>query len=392
MAGIANVLLDVQNLLLTAHPTLLFSINVGSGEIVWGEAPPGIVWVILGASHNPAEKVAGRNRSVLTRNVNVVGHVWGADLDHLELLVDDTIASLHRVAHANLAFGGEEWPEMGEADGHRALVKFSIAMPVIERKFVHSVRADDDLSVMATPTKVVVTYDETTFPQTLGLTGFWRDFAGGVWSGTPAAGSSGTKSIAPAQGGALVGDLNGRGIASFSATDDGTDPIATSGYFESSFGIGDVIGTSSFSMWCLAKMDSLGDMYAAFIRDNGDNIQLSTGVSIGGMNTHALIWSTPQDEYTAASGNVNAGEWFMVQCRHDGTLLSVRINGGSWDSVPSPPVEDLSSPFKVGFGLTNQGEPLSFSIAEFGVTDQKFDDATFDSIREYARCRYDLDV
>lgn len=391
MAGITQLLASAEQLLSTVHPELQFA--VGERELDRHSTPPRIVWIVNGASHSAAEKIKGSNRSVLTRGVDVIAHVWATNLETLEELVDDTIAALYRVAHGSIQFGGEEWPATDDAHyGLVALIRFAVSAPVVERKFVHMPRANDDRLVKVTPEKVETQYLETDITLVLPMSALWRDFDGGSWDGAASIAIPGSRVMVPAFGGATVESLNGRKVASFSAVDGGGDDFVLSGHFQSDFAIEEIIGASSFSTWCLAKVAAPDDAYVSFLRDDGDNFQLSAGVPIGGANTHALIWSTSLNGYVDAPGSLVAGQWTLIQCRHNGSSLSLRMNGGPWSTVPSGPVEDLSEAFSIGFGAAMEGAPLAFSIAELGTSKECFDDAIFDSIREYVSNRYALSV
>lgn len=379
MAGIAKVLSEVQDLLLVVHPRLIFSI--GNREIDRHGSPPRIVWVVLGAGHGAAEKIAGRNRSILTRNVDVIAHVWASDIDELELLVDDTISAVHRVAHGSLAFGGEEWPDTDDASsGLVALLKFSISAPVVERKFVRPVRDEDDRSTLVTPTKLITRYDDVSFTERLGLTGHWRDFTGGTWNGTTSAGPSGARALTPVGSGAATSTLNGRGIAT----------LTTAGHFTTGLPLSDFVNASTFSMWALVKIDTVDSANIFVVSDADEYLLLSSLTPTPALQKMFVgNWSDASGDYDDARVDLTLGSWMLLQARFNGSTIQVRANGAPWvtETTTVSAIESLGANLLIG---TSAGDATAFSLAEVGITNQRFDDATFDAVRGYTNWRYDL--
>lgn len=150
MAGIRTLLSEVEALLRIAYPTL--SVGFGASEVDWHGTPPRIVWIVTGAVHAAPEKPRTRMRSLLTRRVELVAHVWAADIDQLEALVDDTLVALYRTAHGSIDFAGEDWGEAEDAHhGKAAAVRFSVSAPVIERRFTKADRALDQAVTIGSP-------------------------------------------------------------------------------------------------------------------------------------------------------------------------------------------------------------------------------------------------
>jgi hypothetical protein len=150
MAGLAALLQDAEELLRVAYPKLQTSFH--ENTLDRQSSPPRIVWIIPGAQHSPAQKV-GRPRSLLTRDVSVVAHVWGTDLAELEALVEDTIGAIHRLTYGSVVFGGEEWPPVDDAHrGISAFLRFTVSGPVLERRFKVANRAADQNVTRATVT------------------------------------------------------------------------------------------------------------------------------------------------------------------------------------------------------------------------------------------------
>lgn len=158
MAGIAKLLELVVADLCVAYPKLVT--DMGEKAIARQTSPPRIVWVIPGAAHGPAAKI-GRPRSLLTRHLSVVAHVWGDGLAQLEELVEDTIVAVHKHAHGSVLFGGEDW--FTDADVHRgmaALLRMTFDGPVIERRFRKANRDADQRVTRVPITGVEVEIEE----------------------------------------------------------------------------------------------------------------------------------------------------------------------------------------------------------------------------------------
>ena len=134
MAGIQTLLTEIETELRAIHPQL--EASTGANHIGRHGTPPRIVWVVTTVAHAAAEKPKlAQGRSVLTRQIEVNAHVWGADLGSLEQLIDDTIVAIHHAAHGSVDFAGEDWIAAEEAhQGQAALLRFHLAMPVVEAR------------------------------------------------------------------------------------------------------------------------------------------------------------------------------------------------------------------------------------------------------------------
>lgn len=153
MAGIKALLALVETQLRVGYPALTTAFD--AREIDRHGEPPRIVWVVTGAAHAAPAKIAGRQKSLLTRRVQVVAHVWAGEVGALEELVDDAIVALHRVAHGCLDFDGEDWLATDDQDrGNVALLRFRVEVPVLERRFALTNRTDDQARTMARPTAI----------------------------------------------------------------------------------------------------------------------------------------------------------------------------------------------------------------------------------------------
>lgn len=143
MAGISALLASVEELLRVGYPTL--QLYFGTKGLDRQSSPPRVVWIIPSASHVASER-AGRKqaRTILTRQLEVIVHVWAGSTDQLEVLIEDIIAAFYRRAHTAVTFAGEEWlPDDDTHRGTAALLRLTVSSPVQERRFKTEDRADD---------------------------------------------------------------------------------------------------------------------------------------------------------------------------------------------------------------------------------------------------------
>ena len=105
--------------------------GIGAKEIARHDAPPRIIWVPADAQHSATEKSRTNPRQVLTRDVGIVAHCWGEDLDATEALVHALLYQRHKSTWGSITMRGEEWPEDAHVEsGLVALVRFSVKVPV----------------------------------------------------------------------------------------------------------------------------------------------------------------------------------------------------------------------------------------------------------------------
>lgn len=140
MSGRLSALFDELEKRLGAAYGGRLTFGRGAKALDQNDAPPRVVWLYPQAGHAPAQKVRDENnrrpleRAILTRQVQVIAHCWGADLDATEQLVHDVIAATHGLAWGSVGFGGEQWQPSSNAElGEVALLTMSVDIPVMRR-------------------------------------------------------------------------------------------------------------------------------------------------------------------------------------------------------------------------------------------------------------------
>lgn len=166
MAGLAGFLKQVEGLIRVAHPRVQLS-GLGTSKLDEHGSWPRVVWIVPGAGHVAPEKSKPGGRTdgtqILTRAVNIEGHLWGKDLEQVEALVDDTIAAIHRVGHGSVRFDGETWlPDDVIDDGLVVVVRCSIGARVMARRFEQANATTDTNFTTTKPTGLGV--DTTNAP------------------------------------------------------------------------------------------------------------------------------------------------------------------------------------------------------------------------------------
>lgn len=138
MSGRLSALFDELEGRLGAKYASKLTFGRGAKALDHNDAPPRVVWLYPRATHAAAQKVRDDRhtrpleRSLLTREVQIIAHCWGADLDETEQLVHDVIVATHKLAWGSVAFGGEEWPPNANAElGEVAFVTMSVQIPVM---------------------------------------------------------------------------------------------------------------------------------------------------------------------------------------------------------------------------------------------------------------------
>lgn len=131
--AISSILSAVEDQLDAWNSVYGDSILIGSEHVYAHDKPPRIVAVLRGGPGRPVVHGGANPKPVWTRSVEVEFHVWGADPDGAESLLNDLIAAIHAVAHGSAQFGGEEWPELnGEflALGRVVITRATFLVPV----------------------------------------------------------------------------------------------------------------------------------------------------------------------------------------------------------------------------------------------------------------------
>ena len=107
---------------------------VGEKHVFENGAPPRLVWVPGRDSFGPAEKGGTAPRQLRTRIARFDVHVWGADFEATEALVNDTIAAIYLMTRGSFELSEGEWVTAGEllAFGAVCILGVSFKIPVTE--------------------------------------------------------------------------------------------------------------------------------------------------------------------------------------------------------------------------------------------------------------------
>jgi hypothetical protein len=135
MAGkITDLVAELQTALAALHAGVVF--GFGAKDLDVHASPPRIVWVPTSVQHQAPEKRTTNPVAILTRRVQMVAHVWGADYDDTEAMVHNLLVRLRATAWGSIEMLGEEWIQPDNIDhGHAALVTFALSLPVHKRTY-----------------------------------------------------------------------------------------------------------------------------------------------------------------------------------------------------------------------------------------------------------------
>ncbi len=219
---------------------------------------------------------------------------------------------------------------------------------------------------------------------TLSLTGFWRaSYAASPWVGVPSAGSSGSRDLSEATNPPSAGAaINGLTPADF----DGTNDVLTN-----ATQMGTLLSASAWSCWALVNIDAINtnntDVWLndPIFNDSGAfwGIHLKSGGTV-----HAYQWDGAAK---SVSETIATGAWALVQAKYDGTNLRLRVNGGSWQSVAAGNIATTTGTLRVGLTPT-AGHAFDGRMADLGIANTAFSDATFDDLKSYINARYGLSL
>lgn len=132
---ITAVMADVTDLSGASIAGLTY--GVGRRELTLNASPPRVVWVRTGAQPGPPVKsrFPTGTRSIMTRAMDLVLHVWGADENATDLLVAAVLAACHRRWFGAWSYKGEAWedaPAQTDA-GEMAVVRITVDTAVLDR-------------------------------------------------------------------------------------------------------------------------------------------------------------------------------------------------------------------------------------------------------------------
>lgn len=232
---------------------------------------------------------------------------------------------------------------------------------------------------------------EENYPSVLPLTGWWRDFKTGIWSGAASTGLSSARPLTLISGTPTQSLLNGRGVANLTQAGTGSTGYITGDFFSANMPLSNFVKPSTFSLWCLAKISVQSPINTIhFLSDIEQYFIMARYGAIIPIRMQINVWGAGAADYTSAAINNDLADWTLLQARASGSTLSIRANAGTWvTNNTSAPIDVLSSSLIVG-GTSDTTTPAAYSIADVGISDQYFSDASFDKILAYAKNRYNL--
>jgi hypothetical protein len=227
---------------------------------------------------------------------------------------------------------------------------------------------------------------ETFDPATLALTSWWRaSYTASPWVGAASAGISGTRDLTEATNPPTAGAaVNGRTPAAF----DGTNDSLTAG--------GDLdtaVNAASGSGWALVKIASL--------RTNNPNSYENEAIIATVTNSYyqVVLKTTPEVIFSVfdgvshktASAPIATGTWTLVQWRHNGATVQIRVDSGAWVSTASGSVGAVTNAVKIG--VDPAGTRFYYGdIADIALTDAVLTDDEFNDVVSYINNRYGLSL
>lgn len=137
------------------------TIAIGRKELHRNVEPPRIVFERIGGDVAMTQDIGRQDiggtdgtRQLLTRNLTVKAHCWGATEEIAEQLMHNAIVAMHNVAQGSLLVGSEEWPnEATEGDttlGEEVTIEFGLQIPVVDALQVLALPADTDFASTGT--------------------------------------------------------------------------------------------------------------------------------------------------------------------------------------------------------------------------------------------------
>lgn len=228
-------------------------------------------------------------------------------------------------------------------------------------------------------------------PATLSLTGWWRgSYSGSPWSGNASAGSSSGRSLS-AENSPDVGSPQG-GFTSAFFVDSNNDRLTT--------GLGvsadNLVSLTAYTISMLIKpgagLNSIqSPVYSnpTIIADNG-----STFGVVCGLDAPCTVRFYHYDtSHKSTSVSVSDAAWSAVDCRFNGSQISVRVNGGAWSSVAAGTLSSAVNGQEVRVGCSADFNfYFDGDVMELLVSDAALSDATLDGVRAYYAGRYGVAV
>lgn len=218
-------------------------------------------------------------------------------------------------------------------------------------------------------------------PATLNLTGYWLNYAGGTWTGTASAGSSGGRTLVPGTAPSVGANFGAHPSAAFNGTTQ---------YLDSALDANDFLSSTAYTMEVVCDIAGLlasGAIYDEVLIFGGTSqiyISVSTsGVQAGHFNSVSGTWQTPRVALPAL------GTKLCIQVRFGAGTLGIRVNGGSWAENTGADSCDILSYRQLRAGVNyDSTKYFEGRIARLFCAATAFSDATLDGTYAHAQSNF----
>lgn len=214
-------------------------------------------------------------------------------------------------------------------------------------------------------------------PSELPLTGWWRDYAGGNWTGTASAGTSGSNDLLVENEPDVGTALNGHGTADFGGFN---DTLIADGSTDT------YINATAFGGWVLLNPDGVaGTKSILHDASHRFRVRIIDGAVVLDVNVGAA----------SVSRAISASAWSLVTFRYTGTALAIGVNeipgaaGGGATTAYSSSVTGITGNLSAGGSNPNYYAGL---IAEIGLSDTAPTDQNFTDVLGYIEQQYGLSI
>jgi len=158
-------------------------------------------------------------------------------------------------------------------------------------------------------------------------------------------------------------------------------------------GAANYISTSAYAGWAVVWVDSASSNTANSANNDtiiGTTLSGRWGVYVRSNQTVSVFNFTGAAEPHVPAVPLQFGAWNHIQWDFDGTTLKLRVNRGPWSTVPSGPIDTLSS-YNLAIGRqAGQSKFLDGRVRELAIRNASLPDATHDDVAAYVSREYGL--
>jgi hypothetical protein len=226
--------------------------------------------------------------------------------------------------------------------------------------------------------------NQSDYPATLNLTGYWKNFASIPWLGSPSAGNSGSHNFD-----------NSNGATATVGSSFGTHPSAAMNGASSQYltdtidAVSDLITTTNFSMQWILSADSLDASNVSIDAEPAIWCDYSNSyfrVTVSSSGVRAGVYSGGTTAYIPIATNTK----YCIQCGLSGGILRLRVNGGDWATVSTTAIAGgMTAHAAVGVSYDG-AHRFTGKIAQFLTSKTNFSNATWDTLHVDAVANYSL--